>query len=162
MRAQRGATLIELITVVTITGILSMSIGGILRQLVTNYKMSTEINALSTKANLSMDILRKDLSNAKSISQTQSTRVSFTNQDDNTVTYRCRSSQQDITRQESGGLGTKTFAANISACSFSYFDENLATTSDGDLVRIISISLTQVEGDYQYSLITNVDIKANT
>lgn len=160
MKQSKGFSLIELIMVITITGFIIAGVNVALTNTVYQYQQGIAISKLSTKANLAMAILLKDIGNATTIQTLNNSQIKFDNSDEDSVTYQYQSNQQSIRRNQDG-YSNKDFMLNLTAFSLSYTDKNLATTNQKNDVRVVTITMTLTEDGLNYSLIGNTEIKAN-
>lgn len=160
MKQSKGFSLIELIMVITITGFIIAGVNVALTNTVYQYQQGIAISKLSTKANLAMAIMLKDIGNATTIQTLNNSQIKFDNSDEDSVTYQYQSNQQSIRRKQDG-YNNNDFMLNLTAFSLSYTDKNLATTNLKNDVRVVTITMTLTEDGLNYSLIGNTEIKAN-
>lgn len=150
----KGFTLVELIVVITITAIVSSIIALILNSSLRDYVKASELTNITIEANLAMNRLASELSEAASFSVINTTNISFTKTNNDTVTYQV--SGNELQRRENGGT-FYPLSNHLSNLSLRYYNNSLSTAGvTANNLQLATISLTLTEGDNQIQLITSV------
>jgi len=153
MKQLRGFTLIEIIIVITISGIIAGIIGTLLRAGVDNYTTSSQLHELTLDANIALERLNKELVRAIEFKQVSSQRVSFVNYDGDTMTFSLN--KKTLQMQKNNGRKAQ-LSTNVKAFNLSYADSSLATTTNKSQINLITLELTLTNATQDYSLISNV------
>lgn len=146
---QTGFTLIELVMTIVLMGIISVVMGRILFQGYQTFLTSQNISETDWHGFLALERIASDIHNIRSagdISTIQSNQFTFVDVDGNTVQY-----------QVSGNTllrNGQTLAGGVQSFSFSYTDENGATTATPSSVRYISLSANLTQGNLTQSFAT--------
>jgi prepilin-type N-terminal cleavage/methylation domain-containing protein len=160
-----GFTLIELIMVIAIIGILSVSGAYLMVYLVQNSVFIPNKLNMDMVASRALEIMIEGDNNAKglrfskSITSIQDNQVIFNNQDSQSICFRLDSGMSKLYRSISGGSETLipyyvTSGINITGKSnklFTYYDGSDTETSSAALVRRIKIVLIAKTGSGSYT-----------
>lgn len=163
---RRGFTFIEAITVIIIIGILASAAAVLLFDFIKNSVFLPNKLNMEMLAKDALDIIvegdssAKGLRFSKSITNAQSNRVDFVNQDGLTIYYRWDSGVNKLYRSISAGpeqsLPYYAAASGIvitgkSGVMFNYYDANEVATSNPINVRRVNIALIVKTGTGSYS-----------
>ena len=131
----KGATLIELIIVMTIMGILSAGAVILLRLTVESHNLSQSLIDQDWQGQLALTMIKKDLHNIRNtsaITSAQSNSITFKDLLGNTITYQLTGT--NLMRN------SNILASNIHSLQFTYYRSNGNTTSNTSLIRYIAVS----------------------
>lgn len=164
-RSEKGVTFVELIMVIVIIGILSVPGTHVMFHLIKNSVFVPNKLNMDMLAADALDIIvdgdgqAKGLRFSKSLTNIQDYQVVFSNQDNQTISYRLDTAAQKLYRSISGGTekaipyyaaptGINMLGKNNKA--FVYYDAAEAVTADPAAVRRIEITLTARTGSGSY------------
>ncbi len=164
-RSKKGVTLVELIMVIVIIGILSVPGTHIMFHLIKNSVFVPNKLNMDMLASDALDIIvdgdgqAKGLRFSRSVTSIQDYQVVFSNQDNQTISYRLDSVGQKLYRSISGGAekvipfyaaptGINMLGKNNKV--FVYYDAAEAVTANPAAVRRIEITLVARTGSGSY------------
>ncbi|MBI4357078.1 MAG: prepilin-type N-terminal cleavage/methylation domain-containing protein [Gammaproteobacteria bacterium] len=142
-------TLIEFIIVIVILSLISIVGSQLLVQGFRANFTSREITTSDWQARVALERLSRELEGIRSnrsidlvISPTS--QITFTDLNGNVVIYTLSGTQ--LTRQENAGTA-QVLSDSVSSLTFSYHDQNVASTASVTSVRTITVDFTITQGD---------------
>jgi prepilin-type N-terminal cleavage/methylation domain-containing protein len=156
MQKQKGFSLIELIIVIVILGIIAGMSALLLSQGFNAFFNSENILDANYQGQLAMQRMARDIQLIRSpadISTATSGQLSFTDINNNTVSYALSGSNLNLTKNAS----TQTLTIGVNNLTFTYYDENGVTPpASVSVTRYIKITMVITLNNVNYTLITTV------
>lgn len=121
-KKRAGVTLIEIIIVLVVLGIVSSIIGPLLLKAATSANIAYKINQIDSQGRFALARVSEDIRNTETLANdSTATQINLTTVDSDSISYALSGSNY-LTREDNNVTGD--LAANISALSFTYYDEN--------------------------------------
>ncbi|KTD50720.1 Tfp pilus assembly protein PilW [Legionella quateirensis] len=153
MRTIKGFTLIEMIMVMVLSGIIFAIASVMLNAGFTSYFTGINVTGLNNQAALVMARMTKELEQAVSFSVINSSNVSFTTSNGESITYTWVSPGPTLTRT---GISSQPLSDVVTGFALTYYQSDFNSTSTLALVRAITINMTLREGDETIQMINTV------
>lgn len=150
-KSTRGFTLIELIIVITLSGILMAVVTTILATGFSAYMTGKNILDADAQGRLGIERMVRDIrtiSSPTSIATASSSQLVFTDFGGTSITYQL----SGTTLQRN----SNALADGVQSLTFNYYDKDGNTTATTSLIRYIAISLNVTQGNTNYTLSTAV------
>lgn len=139
----KGFTLIELVLSIAISAILLAVMGPLLGQGLVSLQRGHELWNIGWQNQLGDNFLGRDIMGAVSLSTASSSQLTFMDDGNNTISYQL--SGTTLTRQLNSGTA-QVLVDNVSALTFSYWDQNNATTATLANIRCVQVAMTITDG----------------
>ncbi len=152
MQKQRGFSLIELIMVILILGIIIGMSSLLLSQGFNAFFSSENILDANSQGQVAMQRMARDIRLIRSpadITTATSGQLSFTDINNNTVSYVLSGSSLNVTQN----ANTQTLAVGVSSLTFTYYDATGTTPPASTAVtRYIKVALVITQNNVNYTL----------
>ncbi len=156
MQTQHGFSLIELIMVILIVGIIAGMSALLVSQGFNAFFNSEDILDANSQGQLAMQRMARDIQLIRSpadISTATSGQLSFTDINNNTVSYVLSGSNLNLTKN----ANTQTLAIGVNGLTFTYYDQNGTTPPASTAVtRYIKVTLIVTQNNVNYTLATAI------
>lgn len=153
MNHSKAFSLIELIVVITITSILVVGAIPILNAGMNHYFSARELTTISSKTDVAMSRMTRELLMATSFSTKSSDHIQFTTYNNDIIDFRRNS--QNLERRQNGGT-YRILTDEVETFSLQYFDAALASTSSLSTVRFVTLELVISNGTGNMDLVESV------
>lgn len=156
MPKQNGFSLIELITVIVILGIILSMSSLLLSQGFNAFSNSENLLDANSQGQVAIQRMARDIQMIRSpsdITTATSTQLSFTDIDNNTISYTLSGSNLTVTKNGN----TQTLAVGIHSLTFTYYTSSGTTPpASTALTRYITIALVVTQNNVNYTLTTAI------
>ncbi len=156
MKKQQGFSLIEMIMVILVLGILTAMASLLLSQGLNAFSSSSDLLDANAQGQVAIQRMARDIRLVRSpadISTATSGQFSFTDINNNAVSYALSGSSLNVTKNGS----TQTLAVGVNSLTFTYYDRNGTTPpASTAATRYIKIALVITQNNVNYSLTTSL------
>ena len=154
---QKGFTLVELVVVITLSSVLFGAGSMMLSNGLNNYFIAQQLNGLSLEAEHAIEQCARELRGAYSINRISTDKISFTNNQGMSVIYALDNTQ--FKRSEDNGVTFAPMSNHVSALTFGFFNEQLATTTQASSVHLITLEINFSENQNTLQLIQSIYLR---
>jgi prepilin-type N-terminal cleavage/methylation domain-containing protein len=164
-RAGRGFTLIEMVAVIIMTGIIFSFGSAMLGNVFSSYSLKRDVTDIDWQAKVALERMARELravrlAAAADLDIASATQIRFVDTDGNGVCF-YRSGNRVMRSADGpatacGTTNAQPLADNVTALTFTYWDNTGAATATVANVYYITVDLTVAEGNYSGQFRTNV------
>jgi prepilin-type N-terminal cleavage/methylation domain-containing protein len=164
-RAGRGFTLIEMIAVIVLLGIIFGFGGVLLGNLFTGYSLKRDATDAEWQAKVALERMARELravrmATAADLDIVSAAQIRFVDTDGNGVCFYRNGNRvmrsADSPASACGTTSAQPLADNVTALTFTYWDNTGTATAVAANVYYITVDLTVAEGGYSGQFRTNV------
>lgn len=151
MSRTAGFTLLELIIVIVIIGIITVPVGRMISSGFEAYLTGKNISEADWQGQLGLERMVRDIREIRSsgsITTASSTQLIFTNFSGSSVTYQLTGS--NLMRN------SQVLAHGIQTLTFSYFDQNGASTLNIPSIRFVTVTINVTQSNANFSITTSL------
>jgi prepilin-type N-terminal cleavage/methylation domain-containing protein len=153
MKRFKGFSLVELIVVITITGVVVAASVPLLNAGLSHYLTARSLVDIASKTDIAMSRMTRELMMAINVTTASSNQIEFVTYDNDVISYRLN--LNNIERNENGGT-FQLLTNEAQALAFQYFDGSLNSTATRSSIRLVTINMSVSNGSNQMELVETV------
>ena len=165
--AQRGFSLIEMVVVIVLTGIVFAVGGSALYAAFQSYFTASDISDTDWQPRVALERMAREIravrsATAADLSIASGTQIQFFDSDGNGVCFYRDAATNRLMRSADGpgsacaGTSPQPLADYVTAVTFSYWDNNAASTGTVTAVYFVTVQISVQNGNYIGTFRTNV------